>query len=107
MLIMRRRAALAVAVGYALSFLVVCLGTCFAAAPVGEHACCEGQDGFKAAARDCCGVTPGASAETSFVVSSLPVAVLPSQPAVGAHSAESHHGPSISTAASPPIVLRI
>ena len=58
---MRRTSLLVVAAAYALSFLVVCLGTCVAAAPAAEHGCCGGQEGIRAVAVDCCSVTPGAA----------------------------------------------
>lgn len=103
---MRRISILAVATGYALSFLVVCLGTCFAGAPPAEHACCNEEDGFRAAAFDCCFVTPGASPD-SLAVNGMTAASSLKLPAVtsGRQSSPALHQPLV--AASPPLVLRI
>ena len=103
---MRRRTVFLVAAGYALSFLVVCLGTCFAAAPVAEHACCQGKDGFRAVARDCCLVTPGASTDGPSIAHASPYRALVadrlvSDPPIAAWA------PPATLAASPPLVLRI
>jgi hypothetical protein len=96
-----------VAAAYALSFLVVCLGTCLAAAPVAEHGCCGGREGVRAAPVDCCSVTPsaapdgptaGACASLAIVSSSWPAAVV--SPA---------RSPLVlaSLASSPPLILRV
>ena len=101
-----RRTILAVAAAYALSFLVVCLGTCFAAQPVAEHACCAGQDGFRAMAHDCCLVTPGTATDGPVVAHAAP-----STPAVTdrpeAHPLMVVWARGTALAASPPLVLRI
>jgi hypothetical protein len=106
MVAMRRTSILLIAAGYGLSFLVVCLGTCFAGAAVAEHACCEGEDGFRAAAVDCCSVMPGASPDG-------PVAGMATL-AVSLSYANFVSGPPVSPlvepvtlAPSPPLVLRI
>jgi hypothetical protein len=103
---MRRISVLLVAAGYGLSFLVVCLGTCFAAAPTAEHACCDGEDGFRAAAFDCCFVTPGASTDGPAVAGMGTVAVsLSHEAATSYRQVSPPERPTL--AASPPLVLRI
>jgi hypothetical protein len=104
---MRRISVLLVAAGYGLSFLVVCLGTCFAAAPVAEHACCDGEDGFRAAAFDCCFVTPGACTDGPAVAGMGAVAVSLSYEAATSYGQISPHPQRPTLAASPPLVLRI
>lgn len=104
---MRRTSILLVAAGYALSFLVVCLGTCFATAPAAAHACCEGQDGFRAAARDCCHVTPGASAGSQATAGAAEPASATFHERFRTHQPlPAHHSPA-SLSPSPPLVLRI
>jgi hypothetical protein len=107
MLTMRRTSILLLAASFGLSFLAVCLGACLAAPAAAEHACCDGQDGFRAAARDCCVVTQGVSpaathvAPATSVVFSLPIYVDALLPPV-----VSYAGPA-TLAASPPLVLRV
>jgi len=104
---MRRFSILLVAAGYGLSFLVVCLGTCFAAAPAGDHACCTEQDGFRAAAFDCCSVMPGACPDGPAVAGMTTVAVsLPHEAAMSGAQLSPRSGPP-ALAASPPLLLRI
>jgi hypothetical protein len=103
---MRRAAVLAIAAGYALSFVVVCLGTCFAAVP-SEHACCEGKDGFRETARDCCSVTPSASPSAAVSAGAPPVAIAVPHQTVHLHPPSAAHVPAAVVAASPPLVLRI
>jgi hypothetical protein len=101
-----RRTSLIVAAGYALSFLVVCLGTCFAGATA-EHACCAEKDGFRAAAVDCCFVTPGASQDGPQLTGMTTSAVsLPHQALMfGPHPAPKPDQAAL--APSPPLILRI
>jgi hypothetical protein len=107
MMAMRRAGILLVAAGYGLSFLVVCLGACFATAPDGdEHACCA-DEGFRATARDCCSVTPGASPESPVVAKWAPRALVAPVAEVIAQPVPLPRGASARAAASPPLVLRI
>jgi len=107
MVTMRRSSILLVAAGYGLSFLVVCLGTCYAATPAAEHACCAGEDGFRAADVDCCSVIPAASSDGPLLAGAATVAVaLPHDALVSGPSASPL--PAYGTVApSPPLVLRI
>ena len=107
MVAMRRTSILLLAAGYGLSFVVVCLSACLAAPAVAEHACCDGEDGFRAAARDCCVVTQGVSPATTHVapatslVFSLPLYVAAFLPPVVSYAGLA------TLAASPPLVLRV
>jgi len=107
MVAMRRTRILLLAAGYGLSFVIVCLGACLAATPAGEHACCEGDEGFRAAARDCCVVTQGVSPGLTHVAPAISV-VLFLPDCVGAFlpPVVTYGGPA-TLAASPPLVLRI
>lgn len=104
---MRRTSILLLAAGYGLSFVAVCLSACLAGPPAAEHACCDGEDGFRAAARDCCVVTQGVSPTPTHVapVSSV-VFSLPDYFAVFLPPVVTNAGPA-TVAASPPLVLRI
>jgi hypothetical protein len=104
---MRRTSLLLVAAAYALSFLVVCVGNCLAAAPAAAHGCCSGREGIRAASVECCAVTAspspdapmaGAFPPLAFVSPSIPAAVVPPAPFVLAPA---------SLASSPPRILRI
>jgi hypothetical protein len=107
MIAVRRTSILLVAAGYGLSFLVVCLGACLAAPPAAEHACCDGEDGFRAAARDCCVVTQGVSTAGTHVAPATSVVFsLPNYVAVFLPPVVANAGPA-TPAASPPLVLRI
>ena|SRR5712692_2929194 len=107
MVAVRRTSILLVAAGYGLSFLAVCLGACLSAPHAAEHACCDGEDGFRAAARDCCVVTQGESpapthvAPATSVVLSLPNYIALFMPPVVANAVP------VSPAASPPVILRV
>jgi len=103
---MSRTSIFLVAAGYMLSFLVVCLGTCLAGAPPAEHACCVGEDGFRAAARDCCHVTPGASPDGPLLAQPGPSGAPLSDAVVYGPSLVAA-APAAKLAASPPLVLRI
>jgi hypothetical protein len=107
MVAVRRTSILLLAAGYGLSFVIVCLGACLTAAPAAEHACCDGDEGFRAAARDCCVVTQGVSpapthvAPAISIVSSLPDYVAVFLPPVVSYAGQA------TLAASPPLVLRV
>jgi hypothetical protein len=105
--LMRSGGTAALTVLYALSFVVVCLGTCFAADAAAEHACCAGEDGFRVAARDCCSVVPGRSETPQAMAAPAPVAVVALPWAVLATPLDQSLTPPLVKAASPPVVLRI
>jgi hypothetical protein len=102
---MRRLCIWALAVGYGVSFVAVCLAACLTG-PAADHACCPTDDGLRAADKDCCSVTPGVShggAATPVVVSRLtaiPTLVV-ELPVAYADLAP------VRAAASPPLILRI
>jgi len=104
---MRRTSILLLAAGYGLSFLVVCLAACLAAPPAAEHACCDGEEGFRAAVRDCCVVTQGVSpapthvAPATSVVCSFPNYISLFMPPVVANAVP------VTPVASPPLILRV
>ena len=107
MVAVRRTSILLLAAGYGLSFVIVCLGACLSAAPAAEHACCDGDEGFRAAARDCCVVTQGVSPAATHVAPAISVVFsLPDYVAVFLPPAVSYAGPA-TPAASPPLVLRV
>jgi len=107
MVAMRRISILLLATGYGLSFVIVCLGACLTAAPAGEHACCDGDAGFRAAARDCCVVTQGVSPASTHVVPAISVVFsLPDYVAAFLPPVVSYAGLA-ALAASPPLVLRV
>jgi hypothetical protein len=107
MVSMRGTSMLLLAAGYGLSFVVVCLGACLVAPPVAEHACCDQEDGFRAAARDCCVVTQGVSPAPTHVAPAISVVFFsPDYVAAFLPPAVSYAGPA-TLAASPPLVLRV
>ena len=107
MVAMRRISISLLAAGYALSFVAVCLGACLVAPAAAEHACCDGEAGLHAAARDCCVVTQGVSPTVAHVAPTIPVLLtLPDDIAVSLTSVIPNAGP-VPLAASPPLVLRI
>jgi hypothetical protein len=107
MVAMRRTSILLLAAGYGLSFVVVCLGACLAAPAAAEHACCDQEDGFRTAARDCCVVTQGVSPAATHVAPAISVVLfLPDYVAAFLPPVVPYAGPA-TLAASPPLVLRI
>jgi hypothetical protein len=103
---MQRTGILVVAVGYGLAFVAMCLSACLMGPAAADHGCCPGEDGIRAAERDCCSVTPGVThggaqatatstvlaADASFTLT-VPPAVVRAAP--------------ITVSASPPRVLRV
>ena len=107
MVAMRRTSILLLAAGYGLSFVIVCLGACLPAPAAAEHACCDGDEGFRAAARDCCVVTQGVSPNATHLAPAISVVFsLPDDVAVFLPPVVSYAGPA-TLAASPPLVLRV
>ena len=104
---MRRTSILLLAGGYGLSFVIVCLAACLAAPAAAEHACCDQEDGFRAAARDCCVVTQGVSPASTHVALAISVVfLLPDYVAVSLPPVVTYAGLG-ALAASPPLILRI
>jgi hypothetical protein len=103
---MRRTGILVVAVGYGLAFVAMCLSACLMGPAVADHACCPGDDGIRAAERDCCSVTPGVShggaqvtATLSVLAADAPFTFTVTPPVVPATP--------ITVSASPPLILRV
>jgi hypothetical protein len=107
MVAMRRTSILLLAAGYGLSFVIVCLAACVVAPAAAEHACCDQEDGFRAAARDCCVVTQGVSpAPTHASPAISELFFLPDYVAAFLPPVVSYVGLA-TLAASPPLVLRV
>jgi hypothetical protein len=106
---MRRLTAAVAIFACAFSFVVVCLGGCFAPAPAGEHACCQGKEGWQAAGSDsdCCSVVPAISNGGGAVLASAaPIMAVPG-PAFTATMPLWTSSPAVAAAPSPPLILRI
>ena len=104
---MRRASILLLAAVCGLSFVVVCLGTCLASTAAAEHACCDQEDGFRTAARDCCVVTQGVSPAPTHVAPVISVVFfLPDYVGTLLPPVVTYAGPA-TPAASPPLVLRV
>jgi hypothetical protein len=104
---MRRTASSVAIVACALSFLVVCLGACFAPAEAAEHGCCQGEEGWQAPDTDCCSVVPAVSANSAAVASAPAPIVVAALPAFLAPAPLLTAPGVVTTAPSPPLVLRI
>jgi hypothetical protein len=110
MVVVRRTSILGLAAGYGLSLVIVCLGACLAAPAAAEHACCDGQDGFRAGARDCCVVTQGVMPAGTHVAPAVPIVFsVPTCAAAFLPPVVTNAGPATpaTLAASPPLVLRV
>jgi hypothetical protein len=91
----------------AFSFVVVCLGTCFAGDMGAGHSCCAGDEGVGVAARDCCLVVPGRGVAPQVVEAPAPAAIqVPPLAVLGTLVWPPLSAP-LASAASPPLVLRI
>jgi hypothetical protein len=104
---MRRASAFGLALGYSLSWIMVCLSACMAQSAPAEHACCAQEAGISAAKRDCCSTAPTVTPHVPLV------AAIPH--AVAAEVAPLRIEPrillapvtTVRAAASPPLVLRV
>jgi hypothetical protein len=101
---MRRVPTGLIAAGYALSFLVVCLGACLAPAAAGGHGCCQQGEGLSAPSADCCSVVPGvtqaapaAAGPPALLAAPISMAPAPARPA-------GHAAVPVSTP-SPPLIV--
>jgi hypothetical protein len=105
---MRRAPVLLVAVGYTLSFLVVCLGACLAPAPAGQHGCCQDGEGWRAPASDCCSVMPGLPHAAALALDAPPALAAAAGWTEAAPASLVPRGPVAASTPSPPLlVLRI
>ena len=105
--VMRRAGIVLLAVGYSLSFVAVCLAACLAGPAMAEHGCCPGDDGIRAADRDCCSVTPGVSHGGADVAVAVPQAVPAPVFASAIQVMSAAMVPAVEGAPSPPLVLRV
>lgn len=104
---MRRLRLLSIAAGYALSFVVVCLGACFADGPGAGHACCEETACWRAPSVDCCSVVPGVSQVPAPLVQAPPAVLSPRAPLDAAPARLPARGLLAASTPSPPLILRI
>src|SRR5436190_23661863 len=103
---MRRIGILALALGYGLSFVAVCLAACLMGPAMADHGCCVGDDGIRAADGDCCSVTLGVTHGSAIATASAVTSV--QAPLFMAHVKTSVVVVQPVTAApSPPLVLRV
>lgn len=103
---MRRVAALALALGYGLSFVAACLAACLVGPAMDDHACCAG-DGttMAAASRACCSSTPGI-AHGGAMAAAAPLILHQALFGADVQTPEAHR-PAATVSPSPPLVLRI
>jgi hypothetical protein len=103
---MRRTGILLVALGYGLAFVAVCLSACLMAPAMADHGCCSGDEGIRAADRDCCSVTPGVSHGGAQVAAALPTLAVdsPFEFAVPLPVAPVAR---VTVSSSPPLILRV
>jgi hypothetical protein len=103
---MRRVRASVIAAGYALSFIVVCLGACLASGPAADHGCCAGAEGLRAPVLDCCSVVPGVGQPSAAVAGDGSASSLEPRPLLASPAfLPAASAPTL--APSPPLVLRI
>jgi hypothetical protein len=103
---MRRTGVLVVALGYGLAFVAMCLSACLMGPAVADHGCCPGEDGIRAAERDCCSVTPGVSHGGTRVEATLPVLAADAPSSFTVPPSLVPAVP-ITVSASPPLILRV
>ena len=103
---MRRTGVLLLAIGYALSFVAVCLAVCLTGPAVADHACCPGEDSITAADGDCCSVTPGVSHGGAQMAATLPTLPRDTPFKVDVRPPVAP-APLVAVSTSPPLVLRV
>jgi hypothetical protein len=103
---MRRTGILLVAVSYGLAFVAVCLAACLMGPAVADHGCCPGDEGIRAADRDCCSVTPGVSHGGAQVATTLPTVAVDSPFDVAVPRLVAPAAP-VGISTSPPPILRV
>ena len=104
---MRRASAGFLALGYSLSWILVCLSACMAEPASTAHPCCAQEAGISAVQRDCCSTLPTVTPQTPLVAD-VPPAIASgafAQPVVP----RTLPAPvtAVRAAASPPLVLRV
>jgi hypothetical protein len=103
---MRRAGILVLALGYGVSFVAVCLAACLMGPAVADHGCCPGDEGIRAADRDCCSVTPSVSHGGAQVAATLPTLVVDSPFKIALPPPVAPAVP-VAVSSSPPLILRV
>lgn len=104
---MRRASAFGLALGYSLSWVLVCLSACMALSASAEHACCARQEGISAAKRDCCSTAPTVTPQVSLVADVPQATAAAVAPDLMAPRTFLAPVTAVRAAASPPPVLRV
>lgn len=104
---MRRASAFCLAVGYAISWLVVCLSTCMMAPTTEVHACCADEPGIRAVQRDCCSSDPTVQPDSVHAAEALPPTAASQLTLVVVVPLPRGMALPVRAAASPPLVLRV
>lgn len=95
------------AVTYALTFVVVCLGGCLAPATGASHPCCAEGPGLGAPSVDCCKVVSSVRGPSLTVVETPAVTTAPIWPTIAFFRAPAVHDTVSPLSPSPPLILRI
>jgi hypothetical protein len=104
---MRRASAFGLALGYFLSWIMVCLSACMAPSASAEHACCAQETGINAVQRDCCSSAPTITPHAPLIAE-VPQAAVGGEPtSLVVPRALLAPVTAVRAAASPPLVLRV
>jgi hypothetical protein len=103
---MRRASAFGLALGYSLSWILVCLSACMAQSASAQHACCAQETGMSAAKRDCCSTAPTVTPHAPLAAA-VPQATADLVPQFIAPRTLVAPVTAVRAAASPPLVLRV
>jgi hypothetical protein len=104
---MRRASAFGLALGYSLSWVLVCLSACMAQPSPAEHACCAQEAGVSATKRDCCSTAPTVTPHVPLVADMPQAAAADFVPQLIAPRTLLAPVTAVRAAASPPLVLRV
>jgi hypothetical protein len=103
---MHRIGVLAVALGYGLSFVALCLAACLMSPAIADHSCCAGDEGIRASDGDCCSVTPGVSHGGAMLTGAVSRGAVEPVFAAAIHLPATFLQP-VAVSASPPLILRV
>jgi hypothetical protein len=104
---MRRASAFGLALGYSLSWILVCLSACMAQSESAEHACCAQEAGLSAAKRDCCSTAPTVTPHVPLVADVPQATAADVAPELVVPRMLLAPATAVRAAASPPLVLRV